>query len=115
MSGKIWLLTTLLLMTASFAEAQQPKKVPRIAYLGGGSAELEKAWLDAFLQGLRQLGYFEGKNIVVERRFAAGRSAASGRGEWFVDVCLRCLRRGPVGPDHCRTHRCELEVVGQPR
>jgi len=53
--------------------AQQPQKVPRIAYLGGGSAELEKAWLDAFLQGLRELGYFEGKNIVVERRFAAGR------------------------------------------
>jgi putative ABC transport system substrate-binding protein len=53
--------------------AQQPKKVPRIAYLGGGSAELEKVWLDAFLQGLRELGYFEGKNIVVERRFAAGR------------------------------------------
>ena len=55
------------------AQAQQPAKVPRIAYLGGGSAELEKAWLDAFLQGLRELGYFEGKNIVVERRFAAGR------------------------------------------
>ena len=53
--------------------AQQPGKVPRIAYLGGGSAELEKVWLDAFLQGLRELGYFEGKNIVVERRFAAGR------------------------------------------
>jgi ABC-type uncharacterized transport system substrate-binding protein len=54
------------------AEAQQPKKVPRIAYLGGGSAELEKVWLDAFLHGLRELGYFEGKNIVVERRYAGG-------------------------------------------
>jgi putative tryptophan/tyrosine transport system substrate-binding protein len=55
------------------AEAQQTKKVPRIGYLGGGSAELEKVWLDAFLQGLRELGYFEGKNIVVERRYASGR------------------------------------------
>ena len=54
------------------AEPQQTKKVPRIAYLGGGSAELEKAWLDAFLYGLRELGYFEGKNIVVERRYAGG-------------------------------------------
>jgi putative tryptophan/tyrosine transport system substrate-binding protein len=63
-----------LLALGVIAEAQQPtKKVPRIAYLGGGSAELEKVWLDAFLQGLRELGYFEGKNIVVERRFAAGR------------------------------------------
>ena len=66
-------LCVLLLALGLPAEAQQPKKVPRIAYLGGGSAELEKAWLDAFLQGLREFGYFEGKNIVVERRFAAGR------------------------------------------
>ncbi len=63
----------LLFAVSLAAQAQQPKKVPRIAYLGGGSAELDKAWLDAFLQGLRELGYFEGKNIVVERRFAAGR------------------------------------------
>jgi len=55
------------------AEAQQAKKVSRIGYLGGGSAELEKVWIDAFLQGLRELGYFEGKNTVVERRYAAGR------------------------------------------
>lgn len=67
------LLASAFLATAPLAYAQQPQKVPRIAYLGGGSAELEKAWLDAFLQGLRELGYFEGKNIVVERRFAAGR------------------------------------------
>jgi ABC-type uncharacterized transport system substrate-binding protein len=54
------------------AEAQ-PQKIPRIAYLGGGSAELEQVWLDAFLQGLRELGYVEGKNIYVERRYASGR------------------------------------------
>jgi putative ABC transport system substrate-binding protein len=51
----------------------QPQKIPRIGYLGGGSAELEKVWLDAFLQGLRELGYVEGKDIVVERRYASGR------------------------------------------
>jgi putative tryptophan/tyrosine transport system substrate-binding protein len=67
------LVAVAVLAVGVIAEAQQPKKVPRIAYLGGGSAELEKVWLDAFLQGLRELGYFEGKNIVVERRFAAGR------------------------------------------
>jgi ABC-type uncharacterized transport system substrate-binding protein len=65
-------LCAMLLALCLPAEAQQPNKVSRIAYLGGGSAELEKVWLDAFLQGLRELGYFEGKNIVVERRFAAG-------------------------------------------
>ena len=67
----VWLVT-LALVPLRLVEAQQTKKVPRIAYLGGGSAELEKAWLDAFLHGLRELGYFEGKNIIVERRFAGG-------------------------------------------
>jgi putative ABC transport system substrate-binding protein len=67
-----WLLTTVWLTTASFADAQQPTKISRIGYLGGGSAELEKVWLDAFLQGLRELGYLEGKNIIVERRYASG-------------------------------------------
>jgi putative ABC transport system substrate-binding protein len=60
------------LAVAAIAEAQQPVKISRIGYLGGGSAELEKVWLDAFLKGLRELGYLEGKNIVVERRYAAG-------------------------------------------
>ena len=72
-AGPSILVAVVLLAIGVTAEAQQAKKVPRIAYLGGGSAELEKVWLDAFLQGLRELGYFEGKNIVVERRFAAGR------------------------------------------
>ena len=57
----VWVLATFLLTTVYLAEAQQTKKVLRIAYLGGGSAELEKAWLDAFLHGLRELGYFEDK------------------------------------------------------
>jgi putative ABC transport system substrate-binding protein len=67
----VWLLA-LAIASVRPIEAQQTKKVPRIAYLGGGSAELEKSWLDAFLNGLRELGYFEGKNIVVERRYAGG-------------------------------------------
>jgi len=74
MRGKIFALplSAILFALCSFAEAQHPK-VPRVGYLGGGSAELEKVWLDAFLQGLRELGYVENKNIVVERRYAAGR------------------------------------------
>ena len=51
-------------------EAQQPTKVPRIGYQSAGSsAERE----DAFRQGLRELGYVEGQNIVIERRFAQGK------------------------------------------
>ena len=66
----IFSLCAILCVIASFAVAQH---APRIAYLGGGSAELEKPWIDAFLQGLRDLGYVEGNNIVIERRYAAGR------------------------------------------
>ena len=67
------LLAAMLFALCTPVEAQQTSKVYRIGYLGGSSAELEKVWIDAFLQGLRELGYFEGKNIVVERRYAAGR------------------------------------------
>ena len=56
------------------AEAQQPKKVPRIGYLSYGSVEIEKSSLAALQQGLQELGYVEGKNIVIEGRYAEGRS-----------------------------------------
>jgi ABC-type uncharacterized transport system substrate-binding protein len=52
------------------AEAQQPKKVPRIGYLGADSRSPSH---EAFRQGLRELGYVEGKNIVVEYRYADGK------------------------------------------
>ena len=54
------------------AQAQQPKKVPRIGYLGGPHPLLERR--EAFRQGLRELGYVEGKNIVIEWRSGEGKS-----------------------------------------
>jgi putative tryptophan/tyrosine transport system substrate-binding protein len=51
-------------------EAQQPRKVSRIGWLGGASASALASRLDAFRQGLRELGYVEGKNIVIELRAA---------------------------------------------
>jgi putative ABC transport system substrate-binding protein len=53
------------------ASAQQPKKVPRIGYLGG-SATANPDRLEAFRLGLRDLGYVEGKNIALELRFPEG-------------------------------------------
>ena len=70
----LWLLATVLLTTASLAEAQQPTKVPRIGYLAGITAEAQSARIEAFRQGLRELGYVEGKNIVIESRYAEGKS-----------------------------------------
>jgi putative ABC transport system substrate-binding protein len=56
------------------AEAQQPTKVPRIGYLASGAAANEhSARADAFRQGLRDLGYVEGKNIAFEYRRAEGK------------------------------------------
>src|SRR5713226_3897955 len=58
--------TTVILAFVPIAEAQQVKKVPRIGYLrvGGNLGPRD----EAFLQGLRQLGYVEGKNIGIEYR-----------------------------------------------
>jgi putative ABC transport system substrate-binding protein len=52
------------------AQAQQAKKVPRIGYLTGVSLSANAGRREAFLQGLRELGYLEGKNIVIEWRSA---------------------------------------------
>ena len=69
----ICLLTAALLSTVSFAEAQQAKKLPRIGLLGALSPSISLARYEAFRQGLRDLGYVEGKNIVIEYRFAEGK------------------------------------------
>jgi putative ABC transport system substrate-binding protein len=53
--------------------AQQPKKVPRIGILVGGSASSDSARIEALRQGLRELGYVEGKNIVIDFRYAEGK------------------------------------------
>jgi len=66
----VLLLISWTLVFVRLAEAQQPKKVPRIGLLGVASASALTGQLDAFRQGLRELGYIEGKNIVVEYRYA---------------------------------------------
>src|SRR5256885_12058713 len=70
----MWLLATFFLATASLADAQQPAKVPRIGFLGAASASALVGRLDAFRQGLRDLGHVEGKNIAIEYRYADGKA-----------------------------------------
>src|SRR3989441_12212843 len=59
-----------LVVTGAAAEAQQPAKVPRIGYLTGATPDGQSARIESFRQGLRELGYVEGKNIVIEYRYA---------------------------------------------
>src|SRR5262245_29315353 len=62
-----------LVVAGPVAEAQQPKKVPPIGYLTGESISANAPRMEAFRQGLRELGYIEGKNIVIEWRYADGK------------------------------------------
>ena len=55
------------------AEAQQPARIPRIGILLPSSASFILAWVEAFRQRLHELGYVEGKNIVIEYRDAKGK------------------------------------------
>ncbi len=75
MTGKIAFLVGALAILAVHhpATAQQTGKVYRIGFLTNGSAEFFKPRLAAFREGLRDLGYVEGKNIVIEARYAEGR------------------------------------------
>jgi putative ABC transport system substrate-binding protein len=69
------LLITVLLITAPIAEAQQPARIPRIGILIPASASFSffSARVETFRQRLRELGYVEGKNIVIEYRYAEGK------------------------------------------
>ena len=61
-----------LLASALASFAQMPRKIPRVGYLSVGTADRDKEWLSAFRQGLKELGYVEEVNIVVDVRHAAG-------------------------------------------
>jgi putative tryptophan/tyrosine transport system substrate-binding protein len=66
-------LGTMLLALSFPAEAQQPKKVPRMGLLFGASPSSTTDRTEAFRQGLRDLGYIEGKNILIEYRYGEGK------------------------------------------
>jgi putative ABC transport system substrate-binding protein len=75
MKRKITVLTlcAMLLALCFLAQAQQPTKIPRIGCLSAISISANAARIEAFRQGLRELGYVEGKNIVIDWRYAEGK------------------------------------------
>lgn len=68
-----FVLAALILPLLQSAGAQQAEKVPRIGYLSGSPPSSIAERIEAFRQGLRELGYMEGKNIVIEWRSAEGK------------------------------------------
>ena len=56
------------------AEAQQPGKIVRVGLLAGGSPASMAPYVDALREGLRELGYVEGRNLAIEARYAEGKA-----------------------------------------
>jgi putative ABC transport system substrate-binding protein len=88
-----WFVTPLFLVCLHLAEAQQPTKVPRIGYLTAANLSAIPHRIEAFRRGLRELGYIEGKNILIEYRSlqAKGEHVPNGAAELVrlkVDVIV---------------------------
>src|SRR5262249_32147905 len=68
------LLVVIAVALSTLAQAQQSKKVSRIGYLSGTSSSALSARAASFEQGLHSLGYIEGRNVVIEYRYAEGKA-----------------------------------------
>jgi len=68
------------------ARAQQPGKLPTIGYLGSGTPATQSAWVAAFVQRLRELGWIEGRTVAIEYRWAEGRD------ERFAKIAAELVR-----------------------
>jgi len=68
------------------ARAQQAGKLPTIGYVGGGAPISQRAWVDAFVQRLRELGWIDGRNVAIEYRWGEGRA------ERFAEIAAEFVR-----------------------
>ncbi|MGH9427116.1 MAG: ABC transporter substrate-binding protein, partial [Terriglobia bacterium] len=95
----------------AIVEAQQPKKVPRIGFLTTVSLSTISARVEAFRQGLRELGYVEGKNIVIEWRYAEGKPESEVAAELVrlkVDIIVTA---GPPGTGSAKKATSTIPIV----
>ena len=68
------------------ARAQQSGKLPKIGLLGSGTAAVQGPWVAAFVQRMRELGWIEGRTVVLEVRWAEGRP------ERFTEIAAEFVR-----------------------
>jgi putative ABC transport system substrate-binding protein len=86
----VYALSALALTTIHLAYAQQATKIPRIGVLPAGSPSSMATQVEAFRQGLRELGYVEGKNILLEYRYGEGKR------EQYRDLADELVRLKPI-------------------
>jgi putative ABC transport system substrate-binding protein len=68
------------------ARAQQPGKRPTIGYIGGGGPISQRAWVEAFVQRLQELGWIEGRTVAIEYRWGEGRA------ERYAEIAAEFVR-----------------------
>jgi putative ABC transport system substrate-binding protein len=113
-------LCAMLFALCSSADAQQPTKVPRIGFVSGGNANSPPPLIEAFRQGLRDLGYIEGKNILIEYRYSEGKddrlpSVVAELMQLKVDVLVSPLQRGiRAAQQATRTIPIVMMITGDP-
>ena len=113
-------LTIAMLFAAAIAHAQQPKKVSRIGYLSSGYGATESTRMDATRLALRELGYIEGHNIVIEYRYAEGKqdrqtALAAELVRLKVDVMLVSGGEPPIRAAMNATRTIPIVMTGQGR
>ena len=95
-----FVLATLILLPTHPAEAQKPAKVRRVGFLAVATGAVQQGFYELLRQGLRELGYVEGKNIVIEYRSADDRSRlaelATELVQWKAEVIVAA--GGAAGP-----------------
>ena len=68
------------------ARAQQSGRLPTVGFLGAGSALADRPWTDAFARRLRELGWIEGRTVMIEYRWAEGRA------ERYAEIAAEFVR-----------------------
>jgi hypothetical protein len=86
------LLAIIGLISVCIADAQQVRQIPRVGFLIASTASAQEPRLAAFKRGLRELGYVEGQNIIIELRSGEGKSEASSRRSGADQTEGRCNR-----------------------
>jgi putative ABC transport system substrate-binding protein len=115
--GAVLPVTALLYALCPSAEAQQPKKIPRIGYLSEFDPAIESIRFKAIRQALRELGYIEGQNIATEYRYPEGKlyrlsELATDLVRLKVDIVVVAGGDGPIRAAKNATKTIPIVMVG---